>query len=200
MFCKYVENAVVPGSLCECIPYKVTMQVIDGMEQEIKILDPDYLPIEIPQKTSDAQEISCKLENGKVICEWLGSPDPMERLATSEEIKSFHRELEQSPIIVFGYLLDCDERSELRMRDALSTWDARPVQSGMFEDLNGVRVIYWTLGNNNVIPINKNQLQSFFDEMLIQRAIRGANLYRRYRELKSSGCTLRELNDPSTWE
>lgn len=152
-----------------------------------------------PPRTSEAQQLVYELIDGACVGLWIGSPDPLDRPATNEEVKQKHLELEQSPIEVFGVLLDCDERSELRMRDAISTWDERPLQPGMFEEVNGETVIYWTLGNNQVVPINKPTLQSFYAEMLKQRAIRGANLYRRYRQIKSDGCTIRELMDDSFW-
>lgn len=198
-YCRFVEGVVEPGSVRDDQPYRIVTETLYGIPQQIRIPDPDYVPIVIPERESDAQQLSYTFENGVVVCEWIGSPDPLEREATNTEVKERHLQLEQAPIEVFGVILDCDERSELRMRDAIATWDERPEQPGMFETLNGETVIYWTLGNNQVIPINKQTLQSFYNEMVRQRAIRGANLYRRYRQIKSDGCTIRELMDDGFW-
>jgi hypothetical protein len=150
-------------------------------------------------RSSEAQVLVWALVNGACVGSWIGSTDPDERQAQPNEIKEYHRQLEQSPIMVFGELFDCDERSELRMRDALATWDERPIDPGLFEEVNGTKVIYWTKADNSVAAIDKPTLQAVFSEMLKQRAIRGGKIYKKFRQLKQQGCTYKQLIDPATW-
>lgn len=135
---------------------------------------------------------------------WSGSHDPMDIAATREKINETHRELEISPVSVFGEPFDCDERSEVRMRDAIAFWDSRPLEAGVFEEreINGEiqKVIIWTKGDNTLVDLTREQLQAIFYEMLAQRALRGAILFASLRRFKDNpNTTLRDINDPANW-
>lgn len=141
--------------------------------------------------------------NGRCVGHWEGSSDPLDRLATNDEINLRHRELEISPINVADYQFDCDEKSEIRMRDAINYWDYRPLEPGVFEDreIDGVtqRVIVWTLADNTTHALTRVQLSDVFNAMLIARSNRGAVLFARARRFKSEGVTLRQLQDENSW-
>lgn len=134
----------------------------------------------------------------------LQTHDPFARLATRDEINARHRELEISPIVVFGEPFDCDEKSEIRMRDAIAYWDTRPLEPGVFEEreINGVtsRVIIWTKGDNTLIELSKDMLIAVYHEMLHQRSVRGAVLFARLRQFKANpNTTFREIMTDSNW-
>jgi hypothetical protein len=134
----------------------------------------------------------------------LQAHDPFTRVATRDEINARHRELEISPIMVFGELFDCDEKSEIRMRDSIAYWDTRPLESGVFEEreLNGVlyRVIIWTKGDNTLVDLTKELLIAIYHEMLHQRSVRGAVLFAKLRQFKNNpDTTLRQIMDSNNW-
>jgi hypothetical protein len=133
----------------------------------------------------------------------LSKYDPLDRPATVAEIKDIHRRLETSPVMVRGFSLDCDEKSEIRMRDALAYWDSRPLEPGVFEEalIDGAprRFIYWTLGDNSIGTFYKEELESLYSDMLLERAKRGAILFGSFRRFKTEGANLRALQDPEFW-
>lgn len=166
--------------------------------------DPNWVALVLPPpRTSEAQTLVWEKVNGQCVGRWIGSPDPLDRLATHEEINARHRELEISPIQVGELEFDCDEKSEIRMRDAIAFWDFRPLQSGVFEDreIEGQtrRVIVWTLADNSTHALTKTELSDTFTAMLIARSNRGAVLFSRARKFKSDGITLRQLLDMASW-
>lgn len=156
-----------------------------------------------PPRTSDTQTIIWEKVNGQCVGRWEGSADPLDRLATHDEINARHRELEISPILVGDGEFDCDEKSEIRMRDAITFWDHRPVAPGVFEDreIHGDtrRIILWTLADNTVRAFTKEQLASVFNAMLIARSNRGAVLFTRARKFKVEGVMLRDLRTREVW-
>lgn len=120
--------------------------------------------------------------------------------AKASQIKQYYNLLDTSPIVVFGLSLDCTAASQLRMEDAIATFDIQDMYPGEFELLNGVKVIYWTYADNVRRPITKQQLIDMHDEMINQRAIRRARLFRVYNDLKvRSNVTYAELYDETTW-
>lgn len=160
------------------------------------------------RRTSDTQTIEWLLLEGThtdyVHGRWEGSADPLDAIASREVINNKHRELEISPVMVFGEPFDCDERSEIRMRDAIAYWDLRPLELGVFEEreIEGVatKIVIWTRGDNSFVELTKDQLQAIFHEMLAVRAIRGAILFASLRRFKDDpNTTLRDINDPANW-
>lgn len=164
-----------------------------------------WVPLVLPPpRTSEMQVMKFKKENGQCVGYWEGSADPFDRLATNEEINAKRAELEVSPILVNGIKLDCDERSEIRMRDAIAYWDSRIIEPGVFEERklqNGQKynVIIWTLADNSSVELTKADLAHVFNEMLIARTNRAAVLFARARKYKTNGITVRHLMDTAYW-
>lgn len=167
--------------------------------------DRDWRPLVMPPpRTSAAQTLVWSLENGAVVGAWVGDNDPDLRQACRDEINAMHRLLETAPVMVFGEPFDCDEKSEIRMRDAIAFWDLRPIEPGVFEEreIDGVltKIVIWTKGDNTLIELTRDQLQAIFNEMLSRRAVRGAILFASLRRFKNNPeTTLREINDPANW-
>jgi hypothetical protein len=164
----------------------------------------DWRPLEMPPpRTSPNQILTYTLKEGKCVGKWVGDPDPNNRLATNDEITSKHKELEIAPIVIFGQLFDCDEKSEIRMRDAIKYWEYRPIEAGVFEErlVNNILVkgIIWTRGDNSFVFLTQEQLTAIYDEMLMQRALRGANLFAKARKFKDTGISFKELMDINSW-
>ena len=130
----------------------------------------------------------------------LQKHDPLNVPATLEQINAKHKELESSPVLVFGVSLDCDERAEMRMRNTIEHWDDLPLQDGVIEEIEGTKVVVWTMGDNSIATFNKPVLETVFAEMLKQRAIRATALFSALRQLKADPTTtLRNIQNPSAW-
>lgn len=93
----------------------------------------------------------------------------------SQTINPIRDRLEEGRVTVDGHLIDIDERAEKRMTDALKLWD----------DL-GVATIPWVLGDNTEFPVDKAQLQRFYDEGVRLRALRALQLHAESRALKDN--------------
>lgn len=181
---------------------------VPGPEDDwVKCLWPDERKSQAQYLVWELQdyEDELSLESGKVLVgRWEGDTDPNMRMATRDEINDKHRELEIAPVMVFGEPFDCDERSEIRMRDAIAYWDLRPLEPGVFEEreIEGVvtKIVIWTKGDNTFIELTREQLGAIFNEMLAQRAVRGAILFASLRRFKDNpNTTLRDISDPANW-
>lgn len=129
--------------------------------------------------------------------------DPLNVPANHDQISSRYRDLEASPVVVFGLLLDCDDRSEIRMRNTLDYWDDLDLEPGVIEehgDARSGKVVVWKMGDNSLEPLTKNMLSEFLNEMLKQRAIRGTILFAALQRFKANpATTLRDIEKLSNW-
>lgn len=130
--------------------------------------------------------------------------DPLNVIASREQINARHAELEAAPIQVFDFMIDCDERSERRMRNTLERWDDLELLPGVVElvEINGVptKVINWTMADNSVEQLTKSMLENVFEEMLRKRTQRAAVLFAKSKSLKSnSATTLRDIDNAESW-
>ena len=125
---------------------------------------------------------------------------PAELKATRYQIKAKWQELEQSPIDVFGMLVDCDALSELRMKNTIDNWDVLPDILGQMETgTDGVRKIYWSMVSGK-IGLSLVQLTNILVEMIEQRAIRAATLFSNYQRIKSlPSVALSYIQDETNW-
>ena len=130
----------------------------------------------------------------------LSEVAPSELKATRYQIKVRWQELEQSPIDVFGMLVDCDALSELRMKNTIDNWDVLPDILGQMETgTNGVRKIYWSMVSGK-IGLSLVQLTNILVEMIEQRAIRAATLFSNYQRIKSlPSVALSYIQDETNW-
>lgn len=82
---------------------------------------------------------------------------------------------ESSPVLVNAtHLIDADEKSEARMKNAILLWD-----------ILGQETIAWTLADNSVVDLSKDELQTVYDGMIQTRGIRGLVLHQYAATLKS---------------
>lgn len=171
-------------------------------ETWLKCLLPPY------PRTSETQELKWLFLEGThenyLHGYWEGSENPLDAKATVDDINRIHRELEISPIEIAGEIFDCDERSELRMRDAVTFWDYRPLETGIFEELpiqgEMQKVITWIRGDNTATVLTKFQLSAIYQEILLKRAVRGAILFSAARKFKENPeTTVGDISNPINW-
>lgn len=125
---------------------------------------------------------------------WDGSDDPLDAPANITQIKEAQERFEHYPIDVFGTVIDCDSRSEQFMKDALETWEVRDVLPGVFDDVDGARVVHWKASDNTTSPLTKEQLNSVYQQMRINRAARAQSLWAKAQLYKANGCSLRTIS------
>lgn len=115
----------------------------------------------------------------------LPTHDPLNVPATHEQINAMRDLLEGAPVYVGEILIDIDERSEKRLQDAIELWD----------DLE-VETLDWTMGDNSVIAVTKEDLIYLLNEAKIARGVRALQLHNITRQMKASGTTtLRDLEN-----
>ena len=125
---------------------------------------------------------------------------PAELKATRHQIKARWQELEQSPIQVLGVTIDCDQSSELRLKNTIDNWYSLPDIEGQMETaLDGTRTIYWSMSEGKV-PLTLTELTSVYTAMLESRAVRAAVLFSNYQRIKSlPSVTTSYVTDLSNW-
>lgn len=135
------------------------------------------------------------IENGV-----LSEVVPAELKATRHQIKARWQELEQSPIQVLGVTIDCDQLSELRLKNTIDNWYSLPDIEGQMETaLDGTRTIYWSMSEGKV-PLTLTELTSVYTAMLESRATRAAVLFSNYQRIKSlPSVTISYVADLSNW-
>jgi hypothetical protein len=127
---------------------------------------------------------------------------PRER-ATSAQVQDLLVQFEIAPIEIFGSVIDCDDRSEKLMRDALASWDVRALDGEWFRtEYNGdehVRVLRWKLTDNSLVQFTKEQLLLVYNHMLLARAARGQQLWIKAQEYKSNPPFLADIDTIEKW-
>lgn len=164
----------------------------------------DWRPLIMPPpRTSECQELVYKLVNGSCVGEWVGDSDPMSRKATIDEIRTKQLEFELAPISLFGNMIDCDDRAEKLMRDALASWSVRELDGEWFftQLINSqqVKVLKWKLADNSTHTLTFEQLTSVYNSMLAARAARGQQIWIAAQKFKLNPPTVREVNDITKW-
>ncbi len=164
--------------------------------------DDSWVPlVNPPPANSLAQTLVWELISGQCVGRWEGSEDPLDVPATLEMIRAKHLELEASPVMVFGVLLDADLLSEKRIRDCIATLEHIPLRPGSVEEIAGVRVRYWKDANNLWHALSGTVLQTLLDEMIKERSIRASALFDRVQELKATvgDHTINQINSLEYW-
>ena len=116
----------------------------------------------------------------------LAKHDPLkDRIATRELINETRDRLESIPIPVAGYLVDCDEISDKRMKETIDNWDFLQLES-----------ITWIMANNEPVVMTKAEMESIYTGMRQARVFRGAQIHRDSRLFKNNPATTeRDLID-----
>lgn len=125
---------------------------------------------------------------------------PEEPKASYHQIKARWQQLEQAPIQVLGVTIDCDQLSELRLKNTIDNWYSLPDIVGQMETaLDGTRIIYWSMVEGKV-PLTLPELTSIYTTMLENRAIRAAILFSNYQRIKSlPSVTVSYVADSNNW-
>lgn len=125
---------------------------------------------------------------------------PEEPRVSHHQIKARWQELEQAPIQVLGVTIDCDQLSELRLKNTIDNWYSLPDIVGQMETaLDGTRTIYWSMAEGKV-PLTLTELTSIYIAMLESRAIRAAVLFSNYQRIKSlPSVTVSYVADANNW-
>lgn len=115
---------------------------------------------------------------------WEGSDDPLDELATKEQITQARDRVEEFPILTSFGLMDADQaKSEKRMRGAIESWD-----------LLAIPQINWIRADNTEVLLTKENLLQVLDEVLSKRAIRALVIHSQARAMKQGGTvTQKEL-------
>ena len=102
-------------------------------------------------------------------------------------------EYRESPISVFGVMVDCDEDSLNTMRQTLKYFDEQPPVLDVFEIINSEKCVVWRLADNTQQALNKATLEAFLIEAEKEKALRTAKLYAKKRQFKDNGGTYAEV-------
>jgi len=109
-------------------------------------------------------------------------------------INTIRDEMERLPIEVTFSLgtfdVDCDEKADLRMSNALMSWSALPGST-----------IDWVLADNTSLNMTETVFQEFYDEVVTARAVRSLHLHAFTLTLKASLPVSDDddMFDGSTW-
>lgn len=156
----------------------------------------NWLPIVMPPpRDTPLQTLVWEKIDGQVVGRWDGVSDLLAVPATNDQINERHRELEVMPVMVYGNLMDANERSEKRIQDAIEAFDDLPLHAGVIEEIDGVKHIRWKDAANVSHPMTKEALIAVKAELIKQRAIRATTLFGQLQEFKSTGATLRQLQE-----
>lgn len=156
----------------------------------------NWLPLVMPPpRQTHVQTLVWEKINGSVAGRWDGLSDLLAVPATIDQINERHRELEVMPVVVYGNLMDANERSEKRIQDAIEAFDDLPLHVGVIEEIDGVKYIQWKDAANVSHPMTKDTLTAVKVELVKQRAIRATVLFGQLQEHKINGCTLRQLQE-----
>jgi len=113
--------------------------------------------------------------------------------ASREDVEVRFVELRESPILVFGILIDCNEDSITTMRQTHKYFDEQPLLDDVFEMRDGAKCVLWRLADNSKQALTKTELGAFLDETEKQKALRTAQLYAKKRQLKDNGGTYAQV-------
>ncbi|GAA4651295.1 hypothetical protein GCM10023116_35790 [Kistimonas scapharcae] len=110
--------------------------------------------------------------------------------ADRDDINAARDRMEIAPIQVGGYMVDCDPKSETRMVNALQ----------VFDTIAPTGTLDWTMADNSVVALTRPQLDVVYNDMLVARAVRSAQLHARATEIKGRlpGVTMRDI-EPENW-
>lgn len=146
--------------------------------------EPDWVPCQMPEKrTSRAQELAWTLVDGVLVGDWVGSDDPKDAPADAIEIRKAWLGIMQYPIAADnGLVFDFDRDSRDLIRGAIAAMNATGAN------------VDWRLYDNSTVTVDATQLQAYFDELIVNQAVRGLSVDAEYVDFKSAGATHGELN------
>lgn len=118
--------------------------------------------------------------------------NPLNKLATWEDIKAKRNEIELMPITLdSGLTYDYDDKAMTRFERAIAQFDNLPTL------VDGK--LYWKLFDNTFVPLDKPSLIAVRDELDAKQAIRAAIVFSRAEAIAAENRTLGEIQDPALW-
>lgn len=156
-----------------------------GIPQNLPEETGDWYPYVDPgMRKSKAQSLTYSLLNNVVYGEWVGSDDPMDSPVSQEVIRSVWLEIMQMPVAANdGKVFQFDRNSKELMEGAIVALTA------------SASSIDWRLKDNTTVNVDAAGLQSYYDELVLNRAIRGVTVDAEYMAFKSGGATLKQLQE-----
>lgn len=150
----------------------------------------DWVPCLMPgDRMSEAQTLEWRMEVyegvGRVLVgTWTGSDDPLDAPASDEHINSVWRELMQYPVAANdGRVFDFER-------------DSREIMLGAIKALTHTGgTEQWRLHDNTTVEVDAAQLQTYYDELELNQALRGVQLNQEYVQLRTEGATLRDVRE-----
>lgn len=112
--------------------------------------------------------------------------DPLKKPASNDQITAKRTALELSPITTAYGVYDADRDSLTRINNTLAGFSSLPLPNNTID---------WTRYDNSTYALTEAELTAVRDAIVL----RGLALHVRARELKQTGCTVGELEDPATW-
>lgn len=145
----------------------------------------DWLELHIPSpRQSRAQTISYSLANGIVVGEWIGSSDPKDAPAQIETIRAFREHILQLPVTTDdGKTFQFDSKSRELIEDAIVALEATQ------------GTIHWRLEDNTTVEVDSATLQTYYYQLVLNRAVRGLTIDAEYVALKTTGASFRDLEN-----
>lgn len=115
---------------------------------------------------------------------WEGSDDPLDAPASDEHINSVWRELMQNPVAANdGRVFDFER-------------DSREIMLGAIKALSHAGgTEQWRLYDNTTVEVDAAELQAYYDELVLNQALRGVQLNQEYVQFRAEGATLREIRE-----
>lgn len=98
---------------------------------------------------------------------------------TREQIRRKRESLEQAPVWVNGFLVDCDAESERRMNDVIDSWhDLQHTLVGNY--------VQWRMADNVIEGLSRSDLIDLLRGMRTARALRTDLLHAKQREFEDA--------------
>lgn len=118
--------------------------------------------------------------------------NPLNQVATWEQIKTKRNEIELMPITLDdGRVFDYDKDAMARFDRAIASFNDLPTL------VNGE--LGWKLYDNSIEWMNEVELTAVRDELQSKQAVRAAVVFQQAEILATQSKTLAEINDLTTW-
>lgn len=150
--------------------------------------EPEWVACQMPgRRKSRAQTIQWTMTedldgNDLLVGSWSGSDDPDDTPVDVSEIRATWKEIMQYPVEANdGKVFQFDR-------------DSRELIEGAIRALTAVGgTVDWRLDDNTTVTVNAAQLQAYYDELLVNQAVRGVTVDAEYVAYKASGATIGDL-------
>lgn len=143
-----------------------------------------YYPIVVVgKKTSAAQSMTCTLQDGHIIAEWIGSPNPDDAPAGRDALIAATKYILQLPLAASdGKVFQFDTDSEAVMVKVIKYLKATPQAT-----------TDWRLLDNTAVTVDGDDLEGYYNELALAQAARLVIVDPQYLSHKNNEVTVAEL-------